>query len=107
MVDLASDYIGQLFHSKQINSSQEQAARTFQELRAAYVQELGTTGFGSCLADNQQGHDSSDGNPEAIRAYEALTARIGRIKTASLVLMTEGTEVDITALRRALDEVAR
>ena len=32
MVDLASDMIGALYQSKQINTSQEQAARTFQEL---------------------------------------------------------------------------
>ena len=106
-VDLTADLIGELYHAGKLNPSQEQAARLFQELRAAYLAELGTSGYGSCLADNQQGYDGSDGNPAVIAEYRALERKIGRIKTACLVLMTEGKRVDLTALRRALDEVAR
>ena len=106
-VDLTADMIGIMYEHKMISTSQEQAARLFQELRAAYLAELGTSGYGSCLADNQQGYDGSDGNPAVIAEYRALERKIGRIKTACLVLMTEGKRVDLTALRRALDAVAK
>lgn len=110
IVDLASDMIGQLYYSKQITTSQEQAARLFQELRAGYLAELGTKGYGSCLADNQSGYDASDGDPAAIKAYRNLETRIGRIKTACLILECDRgaseEPVSLIALRRALDAVA-
>lgn len=110
MVDLAPDMIGALYQSKQINTSQEQAARLFQELRAAYLSELGTKGFGSCLADNQTGYDGGDGDPSVIAAYRSLERRIGRVKTACLIMECDrGADQrprDLGVLTRALDVVA-
>lgn len=110
MVDLAPDLIGVLYQTKRITSAQEQAARMFQELRAGYVAELGTKGYGSCLADNQSGYDDSDGNPEAIAAYRSLERRLGRINIALLQVECEkGPDAkpwDVIALRTVLDMVA-
>jgi len=109
MVDLASDMIGVLYQTKQINTSQEQAARLFQELRAAYLSELGTKGYGSCLADNQTGYDGGDGNPEVIAAYRKLEDRIGRINTACLILECDRGPTDrpisMRAIKAALNAV--
>lgn len=110
MVDLAPDMIGALYQSKKINTAQEQAARLFQELRAAYLSELGTKGFGSCLADNQTGYDGGDGDPAVIAAYRSLERRIGRVKTACLIAECDrGADQkprDLGVLKRALDVVA-
>jgi len=110
MVDLASDMIGALYQAKKLTASQEQAARLFQELRAGYLAEIGTRGYGSCLADNQTGYDGGDGNEAVIKAYRSLEGSIGHIKTACLILETEkGPDqqpYDLSVLRRSLDCMA-
>lgn len=78
MQDIASDMIGRLFTEKKLTAQQEASARVFQETHAAYVAELGVTGYKSCLAGGS-GHDNGDGNPEAVRAYYAMRDRIGAI----------------------------
>lgn len=109
VVDLASDLIGALYQARQISTSQEQAARTFQKLRDDYLREIGTKGFTSCLADNSGGYDNGDGDPTVIAAYRGLVDRIGRVKTASLIVECDkGPEQAVSslvALRRALDAV--
>lgn len=110
MVDMASDMLGRLYISGQITTSQEQAARTFQQVRAAYIQELGTKGYGSCLADNQSGYDGGDGDPSVIAEYTALEWKVGRINIACLKIecdkSADQSPGDLGALRRALDAVA-
>jgi len=110
MVDLASDMIGALYEARKISISQEQAARVFQQLRDAYVAEFDLSGFKSCLAGGVSGHDDSDGNPEAKKAYEDLEKRIGMVKTAILEIeCAKGPDRkpnDLIALHRALDAVA-
>lgn len=110
VVDLAPDMIGSLYQSGKISTSQEQAARLFQELRAAFVAELGTSGYGSCLADNTQGYDASDGNPEAIARYRTLEDRIGVLMTQTLTVECDkgpsDKPWDLAVLRNALDCVS-
>ena len=110
IVDLASDMIGVLFESRKITGTQEQAARTFQQIYAAYLEELGVIGFKSCLAGSIKGHDESDGDPEKIAAYRSLEKRIGRLKMACLRIecdkLPNQHPQSLTALRQALDAVA-
>ena len=107
IVDLASDMIGELYQGRQITTAQEQAARTFQEVRAAWLAELDLAGFKSCLAGGVGGYDGGDGNPEAKAAYQAIERRIGMVKTAILEIecaKLAGAKPNcLIALRRALD----
>ena len=84
MQDKASDMIGRLAAEGKLTAQQAESARVFQEARAAYVAELGTTGYRSCLAGGTGGTDSGDGNPEAIRAYRRIENAIGHIKAGIL-----------------------
>jgi hypothetical protein len=109
-VDLASDMIGALYMAKKLTTSQEQAARAWQGLREGYVSELGVSGYKSCLAGSSAGHDDSDGNPEAVKAYRSIEKRIGRIASACLIRETEKLSgdkpYDLNVLRNALNVVA-
>ena len=78
MQDMAEDLIGRLSTEGKLTSQQVESARVFQERRAAYVQELGTVGYRSCLAGGSGGHDSGDGNPEAVSAYRSIENRVGQ-----------------------------
>lgn len=110
MVDLASDMIGQLYQSKQINTAQEQAARTFQELWAAYRSEIGAAEYRSCLAGGVGAHDDSDGNPAVCAAWNSLCNRIGRVSVAAIKMNVERQAgerpINLDALKSALDRVA-
>lgn len=110
-VDVASDMIGRLGYEGKLNGTQVEAARTFQELRAGYVAELGVPGYGSCLDVEPSGHDSGDGNVQAVRTYEAMSDRIGRIKTAILCdECDKGPDQqpdNLEVLRNALNVVAQ
>ena len=101
--------IGVLFEDGRITGSQEQAARTFQQLRAAFLAALGTRGFGSCLADNQAGYDSGDGDGEAEAAYNSLVEKIGKPRAACLCreVNRESRQkpINLRLLRLSLDAV--
>ena len=107
VVNLASDMIGRLLAERQITPQQEQTARAFQGLYAAWCEELGLSGFKSCLDIAVAGHDESNGRPEVVAAYTALRDRIGRVKIAVLTVETaKGAHErpnDLGALRNALD----
>jgi hypothetical protein len=109
-VDLACDMIGRLFFSKQITEQQAQEARTFSEVYAAYLEEIGITESKSCLAVSSGGFDPSDGNEAVFKRYYAIRDRIGRVKTS--LLQTECCKsaddkpVNLSALRNALDCLA-
>lgn len=77
VVNLASDMIGRLRCEGAITHEQEQAARLFQELRADFLAELGTRGYGSCLDPATGGYDGSDGDPQAMEAYRRMERRVG------------------------------
>lgn len=75
--DIACDLIGRLAVDGLLTGQQVEAARLFQEIHAAYVAELGTVGYRSCIAGGSGGYDAGDGNPEAIRAYNRMAATVG------------------------------
>ena len=78
-VDLASDMVGRLHCDGLISDNQKQAARAFQNLRAAYITELpGIEGYRSCLSDATPGFDDGDGNPRIIAAYRAVERLLGQ-----------------------------
>ncbi|MEY1555315.1 hypothetical protein AB3Y40_06735 [Yoonia sp. R2331] len=107
MIDLAYDMIGRLGAEGKLTAQQVESARVFQERRALYVAELEVPGFKSCLAGGSGGYDGSDGNPEAVQAYNVMVERIGRISTACLVIecgkLTEQRPASLDALRNALN----
>jgi len=107
IMDMASDMIGALFHQNKITSAQEQAARMFSEVYAAYKSEIGVREFKSFLAGGASGHDGGDGNPAVYAQYYAIRERVGRVKIAVLQIECDKTceqsPVDLGALRNALD----
>lgn len=108
LVDLSCDLIGRLYHEGKLTSSQHEAARTFQELRAGYLQELGAKGFKSCLGGGVGGYDASDGNVAAVVAYRSMERHIGKAHTSTLIWDLEqiyGQPRDLAKLRAALDAV--
>ena len=109
LVDAASDLIGRLYAENKLTSSQHEAARRFQEVREAFMAELGTVGYRSCLADGSGGHDSGDGDPDVARAYRALSARLGphlRVLVDNVHKLGDENVTDINALRAALGVLA-
>lgn len=110
IVDLAADQIGRLYTRKQITSTQEQAARHWQELRARYLAELPEiSGYKSCLAGSVPGYDDSDGNPAVIAEYRTLEGKLGVVYRRELLwVCDEGNEpTSVPKLRAALDVVAQ
>jgi hypothetical protein len=106
-VDMACDMIGRLTVSGQITQQQAQSARTFSEVYAAYLEEIGISESKSCLAVSSGGFDAGDGNPATYKRYYAMRDRIGRVKVS--LLQTEcakdpsGQPRNLAALRNALD----
>jgi len=108
-VDLACDMVGILHQSGQITDSQEQAARTWQELRAAYIAEFpDIAGFKSCLHGSVPGYDDGDGDPEIMRAYRSLEAKLSMSHRRMLLWTCDMSNrpTNIGCLRQALDLVA-
>ncbi|MBQ2263251.1 MAG: hypothetical protein II336_18055 [Loktanella sp.] len=108
LVDLAHDMIGRLYLQGQITAAQHDNARTFQELRAGYLQELGAKGFRSCLGGGVGGYDAGDGNVAAVVAYRSMERHIGKAHTSTLIWDLEqiyGQPRDLAKLRAALDAV--
>lgn len=109
-VDLASDMIGRLYENGQLNTAQEQAARTFQELWASYRGEIGASEFRSCLAGSVGAYDDGDGNPAVYAAWYGLCDRIGRVSVAAIKMNVERQAgekpINLPALQAALNRVA-
>lgn len=79
VMDMAADVVGALFIDEKITKGQEQAARTWQELHAAYLAELpDISGYKSCLDGGVPGFDDGDGDPEIIRAYRDMEGRMSQ-----------------------------
>jgi len=110
-VDLAEDLAGTLFHARQISDRQLEAARQFQEIRAAYIAEFAVPGYKSCLAGGVGGHDEGDGNPEAFRAYRKITKPLNREQLTALergldLSPCDAGRVTVWKLRDALDAIS-
>lgn len=108
-LDLHHDQIAQLADAGEIDAAQAQAARDWQELRAAYLRELPEVrGYLSCLAGGEHGHDDSDGDPAVLARYREIEARMSRRMLAELMAVCEHDQPprSIVLLRAALDAVA-
>ena len=109
-VDLACDMAGALYQARKISQQQLEAARSFQEVRAAYVAELGVAGYRSCLAGGVGGHDDSDGNPEVFRAYRQITRGLSPRQVVTLERGLDLSPADagcltVHLIRSALDAI--
>lgn len=108
VVDLASDEIGRLYQAGRITSAQEQAARHYQELRAAYIAELpDVKGYRSCLAGSVPGFDDGDGNADVIRAFRSIEARMTLAQRREMLIVCdmEQRPRSLDTLRGALDAI--
>lgn len=108
-VDLASDVVGALHCARRITDAQEQAARTFQTARRAYIAELPeVSGYKSCLAGGVPGFDDGDGNPEVIAAYRSIEAKLSFRERGELLRVCEDNEppASLDVLRAGLDRLA-
>lgn len=108
-LDAACDVIGALYVGRHITHAQEQAARAFQELRAAYLAELpDISGYKSCLDGGVPGYDDGDGNPEVIARYRSIEGKLelGQRRELLLVCDMGDRPTNIELLRAALDVVA-
>ena len=108
VIDLASDMIGQLYTARQITGAQEQAARHFQELRAAYLAELpDVRGYKSCLAGSVPGFDDGEGCAQTIAAYRGIERRLTQPMRREMLLVCDMNERprNIETLRAALDAI--
>lgn len=110
IVDMASDAVGRLHSKGLIDSSQEQAARLFQELRANYISELpDVAGYKSCIAGSIPGFDDGDGDAVIVARYRSLEATVGSDRPVVLAVCEENripTIQSLPRLRNALDRIA-
>ena len=108
VTDIASDTIGLIHYRGQITSRQEQAARSFQAIRAAYLAELPEiSGYKSCIAGDVPGHDDGDGDPVVIARYRKIERELGKQGRVEMLLVCADNEQprSIELLRWALDVV--
>lgn len=105
-VDLAADQIGALLAERKISQAQFDAARAWQDLRRAYLDEMpDLKSYKSCLDGSVPGYDDGDGNREVIARYRAAEARVGRIGMREILHVCENGQRPrkIDVLRAALD----
>lgn len=108
VTDLVADVIGYLLHRRIITTSQEQAARTFQAARLAYVNELPeVSGYKSCIAGDVPGFDDGDGDPVIIERYRDIERAVGRKGRLELLHVCEENQRprNIDLLRWALNVI--
>lgn len=83
-VDEAHDTIAKMHRAGLINDDQEQAARDWQDLKAAVRAELGVSQGRSCLDISPVGHDNDEGNPALMERWLKVEAELGSFKTGAL-----------------------
>lgn len=108
VIDTSSDIIGQLHDAGRITSGQEQAARHWQALRAAYIAELpDVAGFKSCIAGSVPGFDDGDGDAAVIYEYRRMESRLTRSQRLEVLHVCEDgyRPRDIAVLRSALGAI--
>lgn len=108
VIDITADIIGLLHHREMISDGQEQAARHWQRLRAAYKAELpDVAGFKSCLNGDVPGYDDGDGNPDVIKAYRDMEKALGHRGRRVMLWVCElnNRPASMSELRWALDVV--
>jgi hypothetical protein len=107
-VDLAADEIGKLHVAGKITDAQEQAARTFQAVRGAYIREYGLRAFKSCIAGGVPSYDDGEGDPVILAEYRSLEAKLSLRERSELLHVADDNHPPraLPVLRAALDKVA-
>ena len=108
-VDEAHDTIAKLHKAGLITDDQEQAARDWQDLKAAVRAELGVSQGRSCLDISPVGHDSDEGNPALMERWLKIEAELGSFKTGCLdwVCVLGHRPANLGLLKSALDAFIR
>lgn len=83
-IDEEHDVIAKLHRARLISDDQEQAARDWQDLKAAIRAELGVSQGRSCLDISPVGHDNDEGNPALMERWLKIEAELGSFKTGVL-----------------------
>lgn len=107
--DAHHDEIARLYAQRKLTPTQEQAARSFEELHTGYLAEYPElTGYKSCLAGGSGGYDGGDGNPAVIAEYRRAVRKVGMLGERELVwVCVEKHPVRrLDILRAALDALA-
>lgn len=105
-VDVACDAVGRMYERKLIGKAEEQAARRFQEIRAAYIAEMPDIAqFKSCIAGSVPGYDDGDGNPAILAAYRKIERTMTPGQRSLVIALCEGGHVpsDVLTYRRLRD----
>lgn len=108
VTDVTSDMVGLLLHCRQITGGQEQAARTFQAARLAYMAELPEiSSFKSCLHNEVPGFDDGDGDAQVIERYRDIERAVGINGRRELLHVCEENQRPrkLDVLRLALDVI--
>lgn len=109
VTDIAEDMVGLLYYRQQISSKHEQAARLFQQVRAAYLAELPeVSGYKSCLAGTVPGFDDGDGDADVIERYRSMERAAGLHGRRELLWVCDDNQRprNVELLRWALEAVA-
>lgn len=109
VTDITADMIGWLLYRRIITSSQEQAARTFQAARLAYLAELPEiSGYKSCIAGDVPGYDDGEGDPRVIERYRDIERQIGLAGRREMLWVCEDNQKprSVDVLRLALDAIS-
>jgi hypothetical protein len=110
VTDVTADMIGLLLYRRIITSSQEQAARTYQAARLAYLAELPEiSGYKSCIAGDVPGYDDGEGDPRVIERYRDIERAVGLAGRRELLWVCEDNQKPcrIDVLRLALDAISK
>lgn len=109
-MDVAAHPIDALEHSGQLSNEQASAGRDFEALWNAAKQTPGIRD--STTLWEPKGHESDDGNIEAVTRYRELARRIGMLRDRQLIWVcvyhnAPRNQNEIAQLREALNEAAR
>jgi hypothetical protein len=102
------DMVAKLYEGGQLTYTQEQAARSFQQLHADYVADLGVSTGRSCLDIGPVGHDAGDGNPEVAARHRRIVRALGMIREAEVrrVVLSGQRPRNLLVLKDGLNVVA-
>jgi len=109
VTDMAADMVARLFLDGSITKGQEQAARTWQEIRARYEAELpDIAGYKSCIDGSVPGFDDGDGDPQVIEEYRAMERRLSLPQRRAIlcVCWQDAPPPSMDVLRGALDVIS-
>jgi len=109
VTDLCADMVAYLYLEGAITKGQEQAARTWQEIRARYEAELpDISGYKSCIDGSVPGYDDGDGDPDIIEEYRAIerAMTIRQRREVLRVCLQDERPAKIAVLRDGLNVIA-